>query len=92
MKIAVLDSNGEPITEEAESFKRNAKNFGFEPTDLGKEFILQGKTFIICGLKPKSWKYPVIARSGNGESYKFPCSSVLDAIGREVPVWLMTRR
>jgi len=88
LNIAVLDSKGEAITEESDSFRRNAKLFGFEPVDLGKEFTFQGQLYTICGLKTKSRKYPVIARSCNGKDYKFACRSVLEALGREVPPWL----
>lgn len=88
LKVAVLDSNGKAITEEADSFRRSAKLFGFEPADLGKEFIFQGQPYAICGFKPKSRKYPVIARSGNGKDYKFACRTILEALGREVPEWL----
>lgn len=88
LKVAVLDSNGKAITEEADSFRRSAKLFGFEPADLGKEFIFQGQPYTICGFKPKSRKYPVIARSGNGKDYKFACRTILEALGREVPEWL----
>jgi hypothetical protein len=88
LKVAVLDPNGQPVTEEMECFKTNAKLFGFEPDDLGKEFSFQGQSYTICGLKPKSRKYPVIARSGNGKNYKFACRAVLEALGREVPAWL----
>ena len=88
LKVAVLDSNGKPITEEIDSFRSNAKLFGFEPADLGKEFTFQGQSYTICGLKPKSRKYPVIAQSGDGKNYKFACRTVLGALGREVPDWL----
>jgi len=88
LKVAVLDSSGKPITEEIDSFGSNAKLFGFEPADLGKEFTLQGQSYTICGLKPKSRKYPVIAQSENGKNYKFACRTVLRALGREVPEWL----
>jgi hypothetical protein len=88
LKIAVLDSNGKAITEESESFRSNAKLFGLEPDDLGKEFVFRGQSYTICGLKPKSRKYPVIARSDNGKDYKFGCRTVLSALGREVPDWL----
>ena len=88
LKVAVLASNGKAITEEADSFRCSAKRFGFEPADLGKEFIFQGKPYAICGFKLKSRKYPVIARSGNGKDYKFACRTVLAALGREVPDWL----
>ena len=88
LKIAVRDAGGKAITEETESFKHNAKLFGFEPADLGKEFIYQGQSYTICGLRLKSRKYPVIGRAGNGKSYKFPCRAVLEALGRQVPPWL----
>lgn len=88
LKVAVLDSNGKPITEEIDSFRSNAKLFGFEPADLGKKFTFQGQSYTICGFKPKSRKYPVIAQSDNGKNYKFACRTVLGALGREVPDWL----
>ncbi len=88
LKVAVLDPDGEPVTEEADAFKRSAKLFGFEPADLGTELIVQGQSYTICGLRPKSRKYPVIARAGNGKDYKFACRTVLQALGREVPIWL----
>ena len=88
LKIAVRDCNGKPITEETEFFKHNAKLFGLEPADLGREFVFQGQTYTTCGLRTKSRKYPVTARAGNGKNYKFPSRTVLEALGREVPPWL----
>jgi hypothetical protein len=88
LKIAVRDASGEAVTEETESFKHNAKLFGFEPADLGKEFNYQGQPYTICGLKTKSRKYPLIGRAANGKNYKFPCRAVLEALGKEVPPWL----
>ena len=88
LKVAVLDTDGKAVTEESESFRSNAKLFGFEPGDLGKEFIFQGQSYTICGFKPKSRKYPLIARSDNGKDYKFACRTVLGALGRKVPAWL----
>ena len=88
LKVAVLDCDGKAITEEADAFRRSAILFGFESADLGKEFTFQGQPYAICGFKPKSRKYPVIARSGNGKDYKFACRTVLEALGRGVPDWL----
>ncbi len=88
LSIALLDSGGKAITEEADCFRNNAKLFGFEPDDLGRKFVFRRQSYTICGLKPKSSKYPVIAQSDNGKSYKFPCRAVLSALGRKVPGWL----
>ncbi len=88
LKLALLDSKGKPITEEVDSFRSNAKLFGFEPDNLGKKFTFQGQSYAICGLKPKSRKYPVIAQSDNGKNYKFACRTVLEALDRKVPDWL----
>jgi len=88
LKVAVLDPDGKAITEEIDSFRSNAKLFGFEPDDLGKEFIYRRQSYTICGLKPKSRKYPVIARSDNGKDCKFACRTVLGALSREMPDWL----
>lgn len=88
LKVSVLDPDGKAMTEESESFRTNAKLFGLEPDDLGREFTFRGQSYTICGLKPKSRKYPVIARSDNGKDYKFACRTVLSALGREAPDWL----
>ena len=88
VKLAVLDSAGKPMTEEINLFRESAKIYGFEPDDMGREFIYRGKAYAICGLNPKSRKYPVIAKAVNGKAYKFPCEIVLKALGRQVPDWL----
>ena len=85
LNLAVLDCDGEPITEEIDSFRRDAKSFGFEPTDLGRDFVFQGRSYTICGLSPKSWKYPVLAKSSNGVGHKFDCRTVLESLGRRAP-------
>ncbi len=88
LKVAVLDSGGKPVTEEIELFNCSAKLFGLEPDDMGREFIYRGQSYIVCGINPKSRKYPVIARSVNGKNYKFTCEIVIKALGRKVPDWL----
>ena len=88
LKVAVLDPEGKPMTEEMDSFRSNAKFFGFEPDDLGKKFTVQGQSYTICGFNSKSSKYRIIAQSGNGKRYKFTCRGVLRALGRKVPDYL----
>ena len=88
LRIALRDSNGQPITEEIEAFRYHAILFGFKATDLGKQFIIDGQPYTICGLNRRSRKYPIIARSENGDEYKFSCGVVLQALGRIPPLGL----
>jgi len=88
LNLAVLDSKGKPIQEEVEAFRHNAVLFGFEDTDLGKEFTLNGKVYTVSGFSPKSQKTPVLVRSKNGKNSKFSCRVVLEALGRKVPSWI----
>jgi hypothetical protein len=88
LNLSVLDLKGKPVREEAEVFKNNAALFGFEEADLGKEFSVKGQTYTISGFSPKNHKSPVLARSKNGRTTKFPCRVVLEALGRKVPGWM----
>ena len=44
--------------------------------DLGQEFQRSGKTFTIVGLKPRSKKYPILAKCSDGKTYKLPVDLV----------------
>jgi len=76
VKLSVLDSNGETITEEMADFKSHALHYGLLPEDLGKQFIFQGQSLKICGLNRKSRKYPFIGQSSDGTQYKFTLEDV----------------
>ncbi len=88
VKLAVLDSAGNAVTEEIDFFRESARLFGLEAGDMDKQFTYRGKTYTICGINPKSRKYHIIAKAANGNRYKFPCRIVLKALGRQVPDWL----
>ena len=85
LKITALDFNGDPLTEEMESFYRNAVCYGFTRSDLDKEFIYKGQAYKICGWSCKSHKYPVIARSRDGKKYNFTFRTVFEAFGQDIP-------
>ena len=54
IEVAVLDSDGKPVTEEVQRFECNPMLFGFEATDRGKQFMFQGQSFILSGFTPKN--------------------------------------
>ena len=66
-------SDGSIQTKEEVDFLANAFMFGLKKEDLGKTFnTSNGRTFRICGLKPRANKYPVLAKSAmDGKVYKF---------------------
>jgi hypothetical protein len=58
-------------------WSRYAPTFGLAVEDFGKTFRdFSGKPFTVCGIKPRSSKYPVLAKNGAGKVYKFPATQV----------------
>lgn len=79
-KLNILKTNVLPLEvmdQMAQDFVAYCHSFGLCPEDFGKEFT-QGKAygeqdiFKICGLKPRSHKYPIIAwKVGTLQRFKF---------------------
>ena len=49
----------------------------------GKRFLSRGKSYTICGIKPSSYKYPILGRSPKGTVYKFTSNNVLVGMGKK---------
>ena len=65
-------TNTEKVDVNKVEFTKNAILYGLNAEDFGKEFIVAGKTYVICGLKPKARKYPILgADYQTGKVYKF---------------------
>ena len=77
VEAATFGENGEKNSKAAEDFKRCAFLWGLSPDDLGKQAEVNGKLVTIVGCKPRSKKYPILARDEkNGKTYKFSATSV----------------
>lgn len=78
LSVGVINSvTGEAETKERQDFKTYAKSFGLSPDMLDKVFTMQGKAYRVCGLKPRSYKRPVLAELvGTGKVYKFTDGAV----------------
>jgi hypothetical protein len=82
VEALLVQPNGEVVDEAAASFKRLAHRFGLKPTDLGREFAMKGKQFVVTGLMPRSHRYPILARSTrDGKVWKLSAADVLEALG-----------
>lgn len=76
-EMAVIGEGGQAETKMVTDFKQYAQMFDFEPTDLGREFVAQGKRYVICGLKPGATRMPIIAsRVPDGKRFKFSTNAV----------------
>lgn len=71
LEIATLGDDGAIQNKEAEDFKIFAPRYGLSASDLGKTFESSGTTYEVCGLKPRSRKYPILAKRADGRMFKF---------------------
>lgn len=71
VKYSVKTSDGMVMTREAEDYNRYAKMRGFTKM-LGDLITVGGNTYEIAGMKPRSTKYPILAKcTTTGKMYKF---------------------
>ena len=83
IRVAQLAENGEIVTPEGEALKVDF------PKLVGKTFESRGKKFTLTGYKPRNSKFPFIANSLDGKSFKFTS----DVVRREfpdakIPAWI----
>ena len=79
MKVTATVDNvdGSTRTPEMMDFERHASMYGLEAENLGATFTQGGTEYEIVGMKPRSSKYPILAKSfTNGKTYKFPADTV----------------
>jgi len=74
MKIeaAVVGADGNAQTSEMKEWKAYCNQWGFKENDLGKRFMLRGRTLVtLTGCKASRYKYPLnIKRVDTGTEYK----------------------
>lgn len=74
--ISTVNEGGTVMTKEATDFNRFATSFGITKK-LGDTFDFRYDRYEITGLKPRSSKYPVLAKSlSNGKTFKFPAHDI----------------
>jgi len=74
--ISTVNEGGTVMTKEATDFNRFATSFGITKK-LGDTFEFRYDTYEIVGLKPRSSKYPVLAKNlSNGKTFKFPANVI----------------
>lgn len=69
-----LTIDGEIATPDAEAYRRHQDLLGLPP--LGTEFMFNGEIFETSGYRPKSRKYPILAKNAEGKTYKFGVATI----------------
>ena len=60
-------------------FKLYAQSFGIKPSAFGTTFSYGGHEYTVSGIKPRSFKFPVLGTNANGKVFKFPAGAVNSA-------------
>ena len=72
LNVSTKNDDGSVNTPQAEDFKLYAEGYGLKPELLNTEITIDGNVFEIVGCKPRSHKYPILAKQKkNGKTYKF---------------------
>ena len=58
-------------------FNLYCRQFGLEPSDLGRVFNHRGTAYKVAGLKPQSYKFPILGERYDGKRFKFMASTVI---------------
>ena len=90
IEFANIAADGVAETQVVRDFCRLAPTWGLTSNHLGAEFTSRGRRFKICGAKPKSYKYPILADRLNhdgipsGQVFKFQPSYIVSLVSVEV--------
>ena len=74
MTVTIVGEGENPKDVEGKtSLKRHGFRFGLTDEDFNKRIQFLGKVYQLKGIKPRSSKYPIIAKNmNNGQTYKLP--------------------
>ena len=79
LEITKANDDGKIMSKMEQDFRYHAKFEGLEADDFGAVFTtIDGDQYKIVGFKPRSPKYPIIARNiASGKNYKHSVSKVV---------------
>lgn len=72
--LSVATGSGDDVLKR--NWDKYCRLYGFEPEDFGKTFVQGLNKYTICDIKPKSRKYPIIAKREDGSRYKFSTNNI----------------
>lgn len=83
-KLTALDraADGTVVSQAEKDWNDYAVMYGFEVEDFGRAFESNRTEYKICGIKPKSRKYPILGKRWDGKQFKFRAEDVLRSMKR----------
>jgi hypothetical protein len=74
--VVANSEDGKVVTKSELDFYEHCESFGLSKADFGKKYKVNGKVCEINGLKPRSYKFPILATDiKTGVCYKFKAES-----------------
>lgn len=81
VQALAVQADGRTVDKPASDFKRMASLYGLKPSDLGREFSINGKQLVLAGLQLRCRRYPILALGKHdGRKWKLPLDAVLRAL------------
>jgi hypothetical protein len=85
IKATVISTDGTDL-KARNDWDHYCKLFWLKSEDFGKTFVDAGETYTICGVKPRNTKFPILAKSIKGVTYKFPDDVIRKHLNRTIDV------
>ncbi len=81
LTASVVSQDGVAQTPERTSYTTNCELYGLKREWLDQRVVVNGTSYTVAGLKPSSFKYPVLLKSANtGTMFKFKPESLVKAM------------
>ena len=77
-EAAIIGQNGNVMSAERTSYIALAEMHGMKASWLDQSFVWNCDTYKVIGLKPRSWKAPVLVESVRGKRYKMRPEMVIN--------------
>ena len=79
VKVTIADQSEYLDAKKAE-WDAHCEYFGFSSEDFGRKFQFGAKMYTICGIKPRNYKLPIIAKDVRGKLYKWSPSHIKEKL------------
>lgn len=77
LEVTKKNNDGSTTPKHETDFNTYCISFGLKPEHLGAKFTFKYQLYEIVGIKPTSYKFPILARRTDGKVFKFRPQDIL---------------